>query len=172
MVEHTLIRKVYLVTPPLKATLIMWLVEGKSDWQLFGYVDEGRGHVGYLQVGGLLSSDKHKREHRREVCNVFGGYCKSSCRMQDVDVSLVTYCPHQSPWHPTSLRRPFAPDSKKRHIIKPWDQFQRFTHWWFGVAHVQGWFEGESFSIQLSFGTIEENLADIKIQHCLLCSWW
>ena len=92
--------------------------------------------------------------------------------MQDVDVSLVTYCPRQSSWHPTSLRRPFAPGSRKRHIIKPWDQFQRFTHWWFGVAHVQGWLEGESFSIQLSFGTIEENLADIIIQHALLCSWW
>ena len=97
-------------------------------------------------------------------------YCNSSCRMQDV--SFVTYCPHQSSWHPTSLRRPFAPGSRKRHIIKPWDQFQRFTHWWFGVAHVQGWLEGESFSIQLSFRTIEENLAGIIIQHALLCSWW
>ena len=38
--------------------------------------------------------------------------------MQDVDVSLVTYCPRQSPWHPTSLRRPFVPDSRKMHIIK------------------------------------------------------
>ena len=62
--------------------------------------------------------------------------------------------------------------AERRHIIKPWDQFKRFTHWWFGVAHVQGWLEGESFSIQLSFRAIEENLADIKIQHALLCSWW
>ena len=111
-------------------------------------------------------------KHKREVCNICGTYMKSSCRMQDVDVSLVTYCPRQSPWHPTSLRRSFVPGSRKRHIIKPWDQFQRFTHWWFGVAHVQGWLEGESFSIQLSFRAIEENLAGIKIQYALFCSWW
>ena len=174
MVEHKSISKVFTLS------LRHWRPPWLCDWSRGKAIDSCSGtstrEGAMLDICKLIDlSNTHvtnMKEHRREVCNVFGGYCNSSRRMQDVDVSFVTYCPRQSPWHPTSLCRPFAPGSRKRHIIKPWDQFQRFTHWWFGVAHVQGWLEGESFSIQLSFRTIEENLADIIIQHALLCSWW
>ena len=175
MVEHTLIRE---VLPRYSST------EGHPDYVTGGgekrltVVRVRRRGKGPCWVSAswltwvILKWQTWKNTEEKSVMYACGTYNKSSCRMQDVDVSLVTYCPRQSPWHPTSVRRPFAPGSRKRHIIKPWDQFQRFTHWWFGVAHVQGWLEGESFSIQLSFRAIEENLADIMIQHVLLCSRW
>ena len=114
------------------------------------------------------------KEHRREVCNVcmrhFIIRVHAGCKTLTSPLLPIALVKVLDIPHPCVDHSHLA--AEKRNIIKPWDQFQRFTHWWFGVAHVQGWLEGESFSIQLSFRAIEENLADIMIQHVLLWSRW
>ena len=51
-------------TPPLKVTLMTWVVDGKRYWQLLGYIGEGFGQPGYLRgvfffsLGGCIFCEK------------------------------------------------------------------------------------------------------------------